>query len=51
MQTKKNPFAFFPDGIREEVILPDSGKNLARQDGDGKSAGIDREGPGRHMSH
>lgn len=25
MQTKKNPFAFFPDGIREGVILPDSG--------------------------
>ena len=26
-------------------------KNLARQDGDGKSAGIDHEGPGCHMSH
>jgi hypothetical protein len=26
-------------------------KNLARQDGDGKSAGIDYKGPGCHMSH
>lgn len=26
-------------------------KNLARQDGDDKSVGIDHEGPERHMSH
>lgn len=26
-------------------------KNLARQDGDGKSAGIDYKGPRHHMGH
>lgn len=45
-----------PDAIRSKTDLLDRfgdtlRKNLARQDGDGKSAGIDREGPGRHMSH
>ena len=45
-----------PDAIRSKTDLLDRfgdtlRQNLARQDGDGKSAGIDHEGPGCHMSH
>lgn len=45
-----------PDAIRSKTDLLDRfgdtlRKNLARQDGDGKSAGIDHKGPGRHMGH
>lgn len=45
-----------PDTIRNKMDLLDGfgdtlRKNLARQDGDGKSAGIDYKGPGRHMGH
>ncbi len=45
-----------PDAIRSKTDLLDRfgdtlRKNLARQDGDGKSAGIDHEGPGCRMSH
>ena len=45
-----------PDAIRSKTDLLDRfgdtlRKNLARQDGDGKSAGIDYKGPGCHMSH
>ena len=45
-----------PDAIRSKTDLLDRfgdtlRKNLARQDGDGKSAGIDHKGPGRHVGH
>lgn len=45
-----------PDAIRSKTDLQDRfgdtlRKNLARQDGDGKSAGIDYKGPRHHMGH
>ena len=45
-----------PDTIRNKMDLLDGfgdtlRKNLARQDGDGKSAGIDYKGPRHHMGH